>query len=118
MSGQEDSVVGSASWQAVAAGSHHSPHDILGTHPAADADGSTPDPSTGNGSQDGRETIPGTTGDEWLPLLYLHAPILLLVTLFVAGPGLIGLYRGEGRPGDYVIPRPKRRTRVAGKRAG
>src|SRR5690606_10804553 len=41
MSGQEDSVVGSASWQAVAAGSHHSPHDILGTHPAADADGRT-----------------------------------------------------------------------------
>lgn len=36
----------------------------LGT---SDADGTTPDPSNGNGSQDGRETIPGTTGDEWLP---------------------------------------------------
>ncbi|MGC3020283.1 hypothetical protein [Brevibacterium sp. FAM 24630] len=36
----------------------------LGT---SDANGTTPDPSNGNGSQDGRETIPGTTGDEWLP---------------------------------------------------
>ncbi|WP_209323404.1 hypothetical protein [Brevibacterium renqingii] len=36
----------------------------LGT---VDADGTTPDPSTGNGSQDARETIPGTAGDEWLP---------------------------------------------------
>ncbi|HIW95996.1 MAG TPA: hypothetical protein H9867_05865 [Candidatus Corynebacterium gallistercoris] len=53
-----------------------------------------------------------------VPVLSYLYPILLLVTLFVAGPGLIGLYRGEGRPGDYVIPRPKRRTRVAGKRAG
>lgn len=37
----------------------------LGT---SDADGTTPDPSTGNGSPDDeRETIPGNAGDEWLP---------------------------------------------------
>lgn len=35
---------------------------------ASDADGTTPDPSNGNGSPDNeRETIPGTAGDEFLP---------------------------------------------------
>lgn len=34
----------------------------------SDADGTTPDPSTGNGSPDDeRETIPGNAGDEFLP---------------------------------------------------
>lgn len=47
-----------------------------------------------------------------VPVLSYLYPILLLVTLFVAGPGLVGLYRGLGQPSDYVIPRPKQRTRT------
>lgn len=54
-----------------------------------------------------------------VPVLSYLYPILLLVTLFVAGPGLVGLYRGLGKPSDYVIPRPKQRTRTsAATRAG
>ncbi|MGL3150544.1 1,4-alpha-glucan branching protein GlgB [Microbacterium sp. A82] len=34
-----DNGVSTAEWEAVATGSHHSPHDILGTHPTTDADG-------------------------------------------------------------------------------
>lgn len=39
-------------------------------------------------------------------------PWLILISLFLFPPGLVGLYRGPGVPSTHVIPRPKNRKPI------
>jgi len=47
------------------------------------------------------------------PVLSYSYPWFLLVGLFIFLPGAIALYRGEGSPSTYEIPRPKPRKAVS-----